>query len=83
MMKRSEIITGFLLKKWFLTTFAGYAVASRRWRPRVSGGYSVRWRLVPARDFQAVRKPAADAADAEQKRSKVSKAIRAHGRRLL
>ena len=82
-MKRSEIITGFLLRKWFLTKFAGYTVASRRWLPRVSGGYSVRLRLVPARDFHALRKPAADAAGVEEKRSKISKAVKAHGRRLL
>ena len=82
-MKRSEIITGSLLRKWFLTKYGGYTVASRRWLPRVSGGYSVRWRLVPARDFHALRKPAADRADTGQMRSKVSEALKAHGRRLL
>lgn len=82
-MKRREIITGFFLRKWFLTTFAGYTVASRRWAPGLFGGFSLRWRLVPARDFHAVRKPAADAAGVEEKRWKASRAIRAHGRRLL
>ena len=82
-MKRREIVTGFFLRKWFLTTFAGYTVASRRWAPGLFGGHSVCWRLVPARDFHALRKPAVDSAGAKEKRSKVSSAIRAHGRRLL
>ena len=82
-MKRREILTGFFLRKWFLTKFAGYTVASRRWAPGLFGRFSVRWRLVPSRDFQRAHKRAADAAGVEQKRSKASSAIRAHGRRLL
>lgn len=69
-LKKFEIITGSSLRIWYLTNFAGYETTYLTWKPKLSGGYWIRKRLVRVRDFPLVRKPSSVAPRAEKSRAK-------------
>lgn len=58
-----EIITGSPPLIWYLTKFEGYEITDLRWAQKIFGGYSIRRRLVHARDW-----PTADRRSAEESR---------------
>ena len=65
-MQKNEILTRSKLVTWYLTKFAGYEVASRRWAPGLFGGYATRWRLVSSLALRYERPPESETGGATQ-----------------